>query len=236
MNLIIDIGNTRTKLAYFEGNKMVELISIDSNKFDLSHSIVQENFSSIIISSVKNIANLEYPNLNLFFFDETSLLPILNNYKIETLGMDRVAAAVGALELFPNNDCLIIDLGSAITIDLLTKEKVFEGGNISAGMRFRFSALHNFTDKLPLVNENGEVKLTAQDTKTAIRSGVVNSIVHEINGYIDAYEKNYPKIKVILTGGDSNFFAKQLKKRIFADENLVLKGLNRILNYNVDKK
>lgn len=236
MNLIIDIGNTRTKVAVFNNNVINKLQIFDSNTFDIN-KLLDNNFSQpIILSSVKSEIKSINSTSTTIFFDNKTPLPIKNDYKSETIGVDRLASAVGASTLFPNKDCLIIDLGSAITIDLLTKDQTFVGGNISVGMSLRFKTLYNYTEKLPLIEKSELVNLTSDTTEMAIRSGVVKGIVYELEGYINEYKKRYPEIKIILTGGDANFFEKQLKKRIFADENIVLKGLNRILEYNVDTK
>jgi len=236
MNLIIDIGNTRTKVAVFNNNVINKLQIFDSNTFDIN-KLLDNNFSQpIILSSVKSEIKSINSTSTTIFFDNKTPLPIKNDYKSETIGGDRLASAVGASTLFPNKDCLIIDLGSAITIDLLTKDQTFVGGNISVGMSLRFKTLYNYTEKLPLIEKSELVNLTSDTTEMAIRSGVIKGIVYELEGYINEYKKRYPEIKIILTGGDANFFEKQLKKRIFADENIVLKGLNRILEYNVDTK
>ena len=236
MNLIIDIGNTRTKLAFFKENAIDNIQVSESKLLDINRIEEGNRGVDIIVSSVKNTPYKGQQSSSVIFFDKNTLLPIENLYKSASIGMDRLASAVGASVEFPNRNCLIIDLGSAITIDFLSESGVFEGGNISLGMAFRFKALHNFTSKLPLVDSKGVVSLTSKNTEDAIRSGVVNSILFELEAYIDAYRNRYSDVEIILTGGDGNFFAKQLKKRIFANENLVLIGLNRILNFNVNKK
>ena len=235
MNVIVDIGNTRTKIAFFEDNELRKLELIDGDIFDIEAFVTKYIDSSIIISSVKGLETAMVFDKRSLVFSHKTRLPIQNSYLSKSIGMDRLASAVGAFDFFPAQDCLIIDMGSAITIDFLSKEGIYEGGNISLGMALRFKALHNFTSELPLVNHQGGILLTSKNTEDAIRSGVIKSIIFEIEAYIDEYQKKYPNIKVILTGGDTKFFVKQLKKRIFANENLVLIGLNRILNYNVDK-
>lgn len=235
MNLIVDIGNTRTKLTYFKGKEIVKVRIIENQLINIQDLLEQNSEIPLILSSVANFPKkLEFSSSQLFF-DQKTKLPIQSKYKSKTIGLDRLAAAAGAFDLYPNENCLIIDLGSAITIDFINDNGQFEGGNISLGMAFRFKALHNFTSKLPLVNPNGPIELISNRTDEAIRSGVIKSILYEIEGYIRDYQKIYPEIRIILTGGDSNFFAKQLKKLIFANENLVAIGLNRILNYNVKK-
>lgn len=235
MNLIVDIGNTRTKLTSFKANKIVKVGVLQNEAINIQDVLDQNSGIPIILSSVKAFNQaLKLHPLQVLLTTELDL-PIISHYKSKTIGLDRLASAVGAYDLFPNENCLIIDLGSAITVDFLNRTGTFEGGNISLGMAFRFKALHNFTSKLPLVNPNGPIHLYSKKTDDAIRSGVIKSILYEIEGYIDEYQKIYPNIRIILTGGDGNFFAKQLKKLIFANENLVAIGLNRILNYNVKK-
>ena len=268
MNLIIDIGNTRTKLALFKNGQLVKLEIQENKKIEnIDGSINIESLvesvktDCIIVSSVKNIVVNEAIKASVLVLDSNTKLPIINTYKSTTLGVDRIAFAVGAFSLFPKKNSLLIDLGSAITIDFINSKGVYEGGNISPGMFYRFKSLNNFTSKLPLVSHEGSYLLTSKTTEDAIRSGVVNSILFEIESYIVNYKKKYNDIEIILTGGDSKFFAKQLKKRIFAkeksidllggdkkaqnvnlndskieiDKDLVLKGLNTILEYNVNK-
>jgi type III pantothenate kinase len=158
-------------------------------------------------------------------------LPLTLNYQTpETLGMDRIAAAVGAAAQKPATPLLIIDIGTAITIDYVSAEGVYNGGNISPGVDLRFKALHQFTGRLPLVNEKGDIPPLGYDTETAIRSGVIKGIIRELDSYIDEYKKKY-NIFTFLTGGHAFYFESKLKNAIFADGNLVLKGLNAILIY-----
>ncbi len=179
-------------------------------------------------------------------------IPIKNTYHSpNTLGMDRLAAAVGANQLFPNQAILLIDIGTAIKYDYISAENCFEGGIISPGMRIRFEALHSFTKKLPLVSFVENPPLIGKNTEQCIQSGVINGMTAEICGMIE----NYQKIginQVIFSGGDATFFESQIKKATFAEElskenkiynintnlipDLTLIGLNRILIYNVEKK
>jgi type III pantothenate kinase len=234
MNLIIDIGNTRTKVAFFsKENQMLKLEIVDNKVLDVLQILKTATYKKALISSVKKFNPTYAISEKVLLLNSKTPLPIQNLYKADTLGADRIAAMVAVNEQSPNSNCLVFDLGSAITIDFLDATGAYQGGNISPGLQMRFSALNNFTDNLPLVEACEETFLAAQTTKEAINSGVVKGILFEIESYIDIYEKTYPQIEIFLTGGDAIFFAKQLKKRIFADEKLVLKGLNRILNYNV---
>ncbi len=152
--------------------------------------------------------------------------------KLETLGYDRMAAVVGANEQFPHRDILVIDAGTCITYEFIDSKGQYHGGNISPGMQMRFKALHQFTGRLPLVDTNGRKLPMGRDTETAIRAGVMKGMEYEISGYIESMKHKYPELLVFLTGGDDFSFDSSVKSIIFADRFLVLKGLNRILNYN----
>jgi type III pantothenate kinase len=163
-------------------------------------------------------------------------LPFKNLYRTpENLGKDRIAAAAGAFAAFPDTHTLIIDMGTAITFDILTSAGNYLGGNISPGLAMRFRALHAFTSRLPQLEKDEFSDDPGTDTRSAIISGVQKGILYEIQGYIEHFSKLYPGLKVILTGGDGDFFAKPLKSPIFVIPNLVLCGLNFILDFNAHR-
>jgi type III pantothenate kinase len=170
-------------------------------------------------------------------FNSGTPSPITNNYRTpKTLGLDRLAAAIGARTLFPDKDLLVIDAGTAITFDLVEGKGTFAGGNISPGLRSRFRALHEFTANLPLADEQGKIPLVGQTTEEAIKAGVIHGMVLEMDGMIDLMKKKRPEIQPVLTGGDARFFETRLKNRIFVKFEITLIGLNRILEYNVEKQ
>lgn len=195
-----------------------------------------------ILSSVKpvddEILHFLSGNFDLFIeLDHQTELPIENLYETpETLGKDRLAAAVGANELFPNQNLLIIDAGTAITYDLVSEKNEFIGGNISPGLQMRFKALNHFTGKLPLVSYSDEFQDIGRNTIDAIRAGVQNGILYEIAQTIELFNKNYQNLQIVMTGGDSIFFDKKLNYSIFVHFNITLIGLNRILEHNAKKK
>ena len=195
-----------------------------------------------ILSSVKPVDNeiLQFlsGNFDLFIeLDHETKLPIGNLYETpETLGKDRLAAAVGANELFPDQNLLIIDAGTAITYDLVSENNEFIGGNISPGLQMRFKALNQFTGKLPLVSYSDEFQDIGRNTTEAIRAGVQNGILYEIAQTIELFNKNYQNLQIVMTGGDSIFFDKKLNYTIFVHFNITLIGLNRILEYNAKNK
>jgi type III pantothenate kinase len=198
--------------------------------------------SKAILSAVKVVEPeiIQFLSGNFEFFielDHQTGLPIENIYETpETLGKDRLAAAVGANELFPNQNLLIIDAGTAITYDLVSEKNQFVGGNISPGLEMRFKALNRFTGKLPLVEYRDEFQPIGRNTIEAIRAGVQNGILFEMNETIGLFNRNYQNLQIIMTGGDSNFFERKLNYSIFVHFNITLIGLNRILEYNAKKK
>jgi type III pantothenate kinase len=241
MNLVIDIGNTLTKIALFQGSEMLAYTSFVGVDAQRVKSFCKTNMliDNAIISTVK-----EYPteiilflneHFNTFFFDHNTPVPVINKYgSPETLGKDRLAAVIGAKHWMPNNNILVIDAGTAITYDLVTADGEYLGGAISPGITMRYKALHTFTGRLPLIDYYEDAKLIGNDTASSIQSGVLNGVLVEMEGIIRSYQLIYPDLKIILTGGDHNYFDKRLKIKTFAALNLVLEGLNLILNFNIE--
>ncbi|MCF6333719.1 MAG: type III pantothenate kinase [Draconibacterium sp.] len=243
MNLVIDIGNTRTKFSVF--NRGEVLISVPVDELKAEHIIVLKNehpdLNKVILSATKDyspkLKKALQQNFDQFLEVESDTpLPIENCYKTKhTLGKDRIAAAVGAFDLYPETNILIIDAGTAITYDILNDKHQYLGGNISPGIDMRFKALNLFTGKLPLVSPQEYNKLFGTSTETAILAGVQNGVVFEIDRTIDTFKEFYNNLKVIITGGNTEFFDKKLKNSFFVHFNLIAMGLNRILEYNGEK-
>ncbi len=236
MNLIADIGNNSTKYYLFNGEQIV----LHSRRSNGTYDILSEwnscyGIEKAIVSSVIGTdARLEEAFAALgcpvvWFSSQTPLFLTVDYSTPHTLGSDRLAAAAGAWCEAPQRNMLVIDCGSAITIDFVDKDGHYRGGNISPGIKMRLRALHDYTSRLPLVDKEGEVPAIGHDTATAIRSGVIRGICHEIDGYIDEFKGKYGDVLVFLTGGDEKTLKNCIKNRIFADKYLVAKGLNRIL-------
>jgi len=242
MNLVIDQGNSVSKLAVFNSGEMLEYLVEKMLDAEILEPLFEKypDLTNGILSSVSEYhqgvpALLKKKLNNFIILDAATPLPIINTYTTkDTLGYDRIADAVGAFTIFPGSNVLIIDAGTAITIDLLTENGEFYGGNISPGLDLRFRALHEFTRKLPEVKKKTNYPILGKTTEEAILSGVLSGAVFELNGYIDQLSSQFPDLKIILTGGDFKFFDKKLKNSIFAHSNLNLTGLNRILEYNVE--
>ena len=236
MNLIIDIGNNSSKYYLFSGNQII----LHSRRANGSYEILKEwnkefGIRRAIVSSVIGIdesvkAGFKALNCPIIWFDSKIPTPLRIGYRTpETLGSDRLAAAVGAWDRIPSKNLLVIDSGSAITFDFVDSKGVYHGGNIAPGIRMRLNALHDYTACLPTVEKEGETPNIGYNTETAIRSGVIKGICHEIEGYIDEFKEKYGDVFVFLTGGDEKTLINHIKSRIFADKYLVAKGLNRIL-------
>lgn len=239
MNIVIDQGNTLCKIAFFDQNRLEKVITTDLLSPDSLRTWIREYRCTCgIYSTVKEgldwIESLfQAEKVLLIRFNHTTPIPIKNVYMTPaTLGKDRLAALVGAYALQGGRPSLVIDAGTAITIDYLSADAVFSGGNIAPGISMRFRALSQFTDALPLISTEGEVKRMGDTTENAIRSGVIRGVHYEISGYIDEFQKKEPTLLVFLTGGDSKYFDFTQKSGIFVVPNLVLEGLNRILEYN----
>jgi len=238
MNLIVDIGNTSTKLAVFDGHKKLRIARInDLTCEELENEISGLNIERAIISSVRKLppfitdlfsVNIPYVHL----LSHKSKLPFKIEYETpETLGPDRIAGVAGAFNAYPLSELLIIDAGTAITYDFLS-EGIYRGGNISPGLNIRFRALHEFTGKLPLITITGNFTSPGRNTQDAILAGVITGVTYEINEYIRTFEKRSSDLKVILTGGDSGFLKNKINYQFTYMPDIVIDGLNFILEYN----
>ncbi len=240
--LCIDWGNTQVKAALFnEENSIVASSRFNapdavSSLTDLLATYQPKGgvFCAVTNHTSEAESLLKEKLASYIKLDTNTFLPIMNAYSSpETLGTDRLAIAVGAQSLFPEKNVLAISIGTCITYNFIQKNRAFRGGAISPGLRMRLRAMHEWTDKLPQVEPEGEVLLLGYDTATSMRSGAIYGMASEIDGMIAAFEAQYPDFNAVLTGGDAPLFANKLKTRIFADPDLLLKGLNLILKHNV---
>ena len=239
MNVVIDIGNTLQKLAVFNNDELVYcrsfsfitealLISI-FNQFPIKCSII----SSVAGLDVQVIDFLK-TNTKMVDYSHQTKLPVAILYEsADTLGLDRIANAVGAVALFPNKNVLSIQAGTCLVLDFVTENGEYFGGSISPGIKMRFEALYEKTKKLPLLREPDVCPdFMGSDTDSSIWSGVINGICYEIDGFIEDYKAQFEDLVVLLTGGDATYLQKLIKNTIFAAPNIVLKGLNEIIKYN----
>ncbi|MEQ8531663.1 MAG: type III pantothenate kinase [Imperialibacter sp.] len=236
MTAAIDIGNTRCKIGFFENDSLIKLKT--SVAFEaIVGALKGEEVSEVIVSSVgKDVNNLEkelsekYKVVKL-----THLLPLpifLDYSSTDTLGTDRIAAVAGAFHLYRGNNCLVIDVGSCITYDIITSDGCYKGGAISPGVEMKLKSMHTFTARLPLIEHPEWVDLPGKDTKTSMINGVLHGTLAEIEGMIERFSGLLPDLQVIMCGGGSNFFESNIKHHIFVRSELVLIGLNSILRHN----
>ena len=236
MNLIIDIGNTLVKYAVFNNDQLVEILKTSEIETGKVNTLIKEfDIKNVIISSVRKEMNWNL-DVEVIHLSHKTSLPINLNYKTpETLGKDRIANIVAVSEEYPNKNAVVIDAGTCITYDFINTNKEYLGGRISPGLEMRYKSLNEFTELLPKLSVSGESKFIGDDTDSSILSGVEQGVLSEVDSLISVFRKENEDLIVVVTGGDTFFFENALKNSIFADQNLVLKGLNIILKYNEDK-
>ena len=240
MNLVVDVGNTLIKLAIFEGEELLsKKVNIKGDFLDTISEIKKKypQITYCIVSSVGKISETHLAKLkkeyNVLLLTHSTKIPFQNNYATpETLGVDRIALISAAAVEYPQKNVLVIDAGTCVTYDFISKTNTYEGGAISPGLQMRYKAMHTFTEKLPLLESEPIDKLIGNTTITSLHSGALNGIVFEIDGFITHYKKTFKNLTVILTGGDIHFLRDRLKNDIFANSNFLFQGLNHILELN----
>jgi type III pantothenate kinase len=236
--LCLDFGNTRLKAAFFQNKKPAEIVVLENDGAEVIYSLLEKfNPQKTILSSVINhnpeIENLLAAKTQFHKLSHLSKLPFTTPVgKPETIGADRLALCAAAVHFFPRQHNLVIGMGSCITYNFINADHEFLGGGISPGMEMRMKALNQFTAKLPIVKPDGNVPLIGYDTPTNILSGVVMGMANEIDGFINAYREKLRNFNAHLTGGDLVYLAPHLKNQIFADPELIFKGLYAISEVN----
>lgn len=240
MNLIIDVGNTRIKIAVFKKGKLIHSESITEENIVIKAVELINKFEcrNAIISLVGNIKKTQITKLhaiiNLIELTSETKIPFINKYSTpKTLGMDRVALVSAAVILYSNKNVLVIDAGTCITYDYIDMNSCYFGGAISPGIQMRYKSLNKFTKNLPLLEPKYTNQLIGQSTDSCIHLGVVKGTINEIDSFINQYRKKNKDLTVVLTGGDTKLLANRLKNSIFANPIFLLEGLNAILTYNL---
>jgi len=242
MILTIDVGNTRIKSAVFENNTLINVASFDHDFFFSTIENILNKFEKISVLVVASVGKLEKSAFETFsnrvkihFINRNGEFPFQNNYSTpDTLGIDRMVLAAGAVLQFPKKNRLVIDAGTCVTYDFIDEDNVYHGGAISPGIRLRYEAMHNYTAKLPLLNKEEPEKVIGNSTSQSMHSGVINGLSFEIEGYINELTSQKENFIIILTGGDANFLAKRLKNTIFANSNFLLESLNHLYQYQIN--
>ena len=238
LTLCFDFGNTRLKCAVFKKRELKELLVLENDENETIQNLIdkyhpEKSLLSSVIEHNPAVETILSANTKFHKLDHHSKIPITTPVgKPETIGADRLGLVVAAADLFPGKNNLVIGLGTAITYNFINKYNEFLGGGISPGMEMRFKSLQQFTAKLPLIKKDWNFSLVGYDTRTNILSGVMLGMAKEIDGMIDAYAEKYGNFNVLLTGGDAPYFVYHLKNMIFADPNLIYKGLYAISEFN----
>lgn len=236
--ICLDFGNTRMKAAIFENGNLFHSQSLTGDgKEDIKGLLDKYHPNRSILSSVIRHS----PEINGLLKEKTAFHELNHLSKLnftvpvgkpETVGADRLALSAAVVHFFPDKNNLVIGLGSCITYNFINKYDQFLGGSISPGLEMRFRALHEQTALLPLIEKDWNFPLVGFDTKSNILSGVIMGMAKEIEGIVEEYEKKYSNFNVVLTGGDCTYFERLLKKKIFADPDLLYKGLYAICETN----
>jgi type III pantothenate kinase len=236
--LCFDLGNTRKKVAVFTGDQLKEAIQLpDETRATIKELVdTYRPTKSILSSVIEHDPALEEVLASHTKFHKLSHATQLSFTtpvgKPETIGADRLAICAAAVHYYPRKNTLVIALGSCITYNFISSQHAFLGGGISPGLEMRLKSLNHYTAKLPIVAPEADVPLIGYDTATNILSGVIKGMALEIDGFIDAYQARYENFNVVLTGGDLPYLASHCKNRIFADPDLIYKGLYAISEVN----
>lgn len=243
MLLAVDIGNTKIKAAVFEDNALIEKITFDKKDSEKKIEKIFEEHKKISCSILSSVGN-DNPELlsrlqkkaPSVIIDRNFSFPFHNKYGTpETLGIDRMVLAAGAVLQYPGKNRLVMDAGTCITYDFIDAGDNYLGGAISPGLMMRYDAMYNFTAKLPLLYPEMPEGFIGNSTAFSMHSGAVNGLLYEIEGFIKRYEESYDSLTIILTGGDAEFLAKRLKNTIFANSNFLLESLNNLYLYKNQK-
>ena len=236
--LCFDFGNTRLKAAVFEDAVIKELIVLEDDSDETIQRLIethepQKSILSSVINHNKNIEILLAAKTKFHLLNHLTKLAFTTPVgKPDTIGADRLALCAAAVHFYPSSHNLVIGLGTCITYNFINKYHEFLGGGISPGLTMRMKALNQFTAKLPIVKPDSNLPLIGYDTNTNIQSGVILGMVYELQGFIDEYSLKFDNFNVLLTGGDIVHLAPHLKSKIFADSELIFKGLYAISEVN----
>lgn len=241
MILTIDVGNTNIKVAVFKQVNLVEKFVFQKKELKKNFENILKKYSICTNAVLSSVGKLDENDIlwlkdhyNLLEISHSSAFPFQNLYGTpQTLGIDRMVLAAGAVLMYPNQNILIIDAGTCVTYDFVTSNNEYLGGAISPGLRLRYESLHNFTAKLPLLTKKFPENFIGNTTEEAMHSGVLNGLCYEIEGFVSEYSVKNEQFTIILTGGDTNFLANRLKSIIFADENFLLKSLQQLYTYSL---
>jgi type III pantothenate kinase len=238
ITLCFDFGNTRKKVAVFNKAELDKVVVLKDDTEESIQQLIDEYKpqQSILSSVIEHNPGMEtLLTANTAFHKLSHLTKLAFTTPVgkpETIGADRLALCAAAVRFYPTKNNLVIGMGTCITYNFINKYHEFLGGGISPGLEMRLRAMSQFTAKLPLIKPSANVPLMGYDTNTNLLSGAVLGMAKEIDGFIDAYKEKYGNFNVVLTGGDIVYLASHLKNKIFADPDLIFKGLYAISEVN----
>ena len=244
MVLVIDVGNTRIKAAVFENNTLLHAVAFGQDdageqlqslfhQFQQIQAIVTSSVTDYIPNTIQDLGH-EIP---VYQVSQHTKFPFINQYATpNTLGIDRMVLAAGAVLQFPNQDRLVIDAGTCITFDYITADNVYLGGAIAPGIQMRYKALHDYTAKLPLLTPQYPKQTIGNSTEESMHVGVMQGVLHEIESTITGFAATSSSFSIILTGGDAEFLANRLKNTIFANSNFLLESLYYTYQYHIQNE
>ena len=236
-NLLIDIGNSSAKVAVSENRKIIKdfkFIELDNNKIlDIINEYnIQNSALSIVSKPNEMLKNILIDNTSFYSFSNEIKIPINFSYKLSDVGDDRLALMVAAYYDFPNDNVLVIDMGTCITYDIKTCNNNYKAGGISPGLKMRIKSISDGAFKLNKIIPSYPEGLIASDTKSSLDIGILMGIKSEIEGFISAYSSQFTDLKVLITGGDSKILSGKIKNTIFTNSNYIFKGLDFLIEYN----
>lgn len=238
MNLVIDFGNTNIKGGVFDADRLIShfaFLGIEEARDFINQGIYFQIGVCSVNQSKEDIIEAIPELKNALFLSYHTSSPLRMDYDTpETLGMDRLAAAIGANSIYPGKPLMVIDIGTCITYDFVSRDGVYEGGLISPGIELRYKAMNDYTQNLPLLNLRNTDILIGKSTEQSMVSGVINGIAGEMQAHTSQFMLNNADLKVIMTGGGAKIFESKIKSDIFVSLEIVLVGLNRVLEYNVE--
>ena len=238
VTICFDFGNTLKKAAVFNDSEIVKTLVLEDDATATIQSLIDtykpnKTILSSVIHHNPEMEDILKKNSRFHLLNHNSKLPITTPVgKPETIGADRLAIAAGGVHFYPHKNLLLIGLGTCVTMNFINKYKELIGGSISPGLEMRLKSLQYYTAKLPFVKPEPDVSLIAYDTETNILTGVILGMAYELDGFIAEYKAKFDNFNVVLTGGDLQHLASHMKSRIFADPELIFKGLYAISEVN----
>lgn len=238
ITLCFDFGNTRKKAAVFDNAEIIKIIFPDDDSTETIQELVDtyhpgKSILSSVIDHNPAMEELLAAKTKFHKLNHLSRLAFTTPVsKPQTIGPDRLALAAAAVHFYPEQHNLVIGMGSCVTYNFINKYHEFLGGAISPGLEMRLKAMHQFTAKLPYVDADSNVPLIGYDTQTNLLAGAVLGLAKEMDGFIDSYKEKFGNFNVLLTGGDLVYLASHLKNKIFANPDLIFKGLYAISEVN----